>query len=121
MRELPALPEPRAALGMREQPAQPEPRALPEQPHWAPRLGLAALPELQALLAEPGLAVLPEFRASAAWAVRRASCRDALAVRAYRSRPQVPRRRSGRISREFPDGQDHALECCAFRSPFARG
>ena len=49
MRELPALPEPLAALGLREQlaqRAQREPRALREQPHWAPRLGLAALPEL---------------------------------------------------------------------------
>ena len=61
MRELPALPEPLAALGLREQLAPPEPRAQrepralrgqeqrsgpPEPPHWAPRLGLAALPEL---------------------------------------------------------------------------
>jgi hypothetical protein len=36
------------------------------------------------------------------------------------SRPRVPRRRSGRTSRESPDGRDRGLEWLGFHTPFAR-
>lgn len=50
----------------------------------------------------------------------RASCRGDLAARANRLCPPVPRQRSDRTSREFPDGRGRDPVFRGFRMPVAR-